>query len=62
MNKLKMVFQLGIALGFLIPPLVVKPNTVETIGEGLHSLFMMSAIVNTVIFAFIFVCKSSVHE
>uniref|UniRef100_A0A0N5ARS0 MFS domain-containing protein n=1 Tax=Syphacia muris TaxID=451379 RepID=A0A0N5ARS0_9BILA len=47
--------QLGIAAGFLIPPLIVNTETIATIKASLDLLFMASAIVNVVIFLLILI-------
>ncbi|PIO67986.1 hypothetical protein TELCIR_10250, partial [Teladorsagia circumcincta] len=45
--------QLGIAAGFLIPPLIVRNGTQEEVATRLSYLFLCSALLNTVIFAMI---------
>uniref|UniRef100_A0A914DJK7 Choline/ethanolamine transporter FLVCR1 n=1 Tax=Acrobeloides nanus TaxID=290746 RepID=A0A914DJK7_9BILA len=42
--------QLGIAIGFLLPPLIVHTGTAVAVAYDLNILFLGSAIVNTVIF------------
>ncbi|MFH4976006.1 hypothetical protein AB6A40_002715 [Gnathostoma spinigerum] len=45
--------QIGIAVGFLIPPLIVTNGDTGTIARGLRTLFIGSAVVNSVIFVLI---------
>jgi MFS transporter, FLVCR family, feline leukemia virus subgroup C receptor-related protein len=35
--------QLGVALGFLLPPILVKDGTIEEIGSGLSLMFYIVA-------------------
>lgn len=35
--------QLGVALGFLLPPILVKDGTIEEIGNGLSLMFYIVA-------------------
>ncbi|KAK6044138.1 hypothetical protein COOONC_18356 [Cooperia oncophora] len=53
--------QLGIAAGFLIPPLIVRNGTQEEVSTRLTYLFLCSALLNTAIFAMI-VCSSKDEE
>nr|CAD2169237.1 unnamed protein product [Meloidogyne enterolobii] len=45
--------QLGIAIGFILPPLLVHPGNKESISFQLSLLFLISAVVNSIIFIFI---------
>ncbi|CAJ0578392.1 unnamed protein product, partial [Mesorhabditis spiculigera] len=45
--------QLGIALGFVLPPMLVHNGTMEEIADDLTNLFLGSAVLNTVIFTLI---------
>ncbi|KAK5970504.1 MFS-type transporter [Trichostrongylus colubriformis] len=45
--------QLGIAAGFLVPPLIVRNGTQEEVSTRLTYLFLSSALLNTAIFALI---------
>nr|CAD2147390.1 unnamed protein product [Meloidogyne enterolobii] len=45
--------QLGIAIGFILPPLLVLPGNKESISFQLSLLFLISAVVNSIIFIFI---------
>ncbi|CAD5208808.1 unnamed protein product [Bursaphelenchus xylophilus] len=45
--------QLGIALGFLIPPWLVKTGTKEQVAYDLSVLFLISAVVNTFVFVLV---------
>ncbi|VDN54042.1 unnamed protein product [Dracunculus medinensis] len=45
--------QFGIAIGFLLPPLVVHMGTVESMATELKTLFMISAIINSIVFLLI---------
>lgn len=45
--------QLGIAIGFLLPPFLVHEGTIEEISTDLSRLFLISAVVNTVVFLLI---------
>ncbi|CAJ0927802.1 unnamed protein product, partial [Mesorhabditis belari] len=45
--------QLGIAIGFVLPPMIVQNGTSEEVAEDLMSLFLYSAVLNTIIFTLI---------
>ncbi|XGW21165.1 hypothetical protein V3C99_004260 [Haemonchus contortus] len=45
--------QLGIAIGFLVPPIIVRNGTQEEVSSRLTHLFLYSALLNTIIFAMI---------
>lgn len=45
--------QLGIAIGFILPPMLVHPGNNESISFQLSLLFLISAVVNSIIFLFI---------
>uniref|UniRef100_H2YHH1 Choline/ethanolamine transporter FLVCR1 n=1 Tax=Ciona savignyi TaxID=51511 RepID=H2YHH1_CIOSA len=46
--------QLGVALGFLLPPIIVPNGTEEEIASGLRILFISSAVVCTVVVFLVF--------
>uniref|UniRef100_H2Z1Z4 Choline/ethanolamine transporter FLVCR1 n=1 Tax=Ciona savignyi TaxID=51511 RepID=H2Z1Z4_CIOSA len=46
--------QLGVALGFLLPPIIVPDGTEEEIASGLRILFISSAVVCTVVVFLVF--------
>ncbi|KJH47504.1 hypothetical protein DICVIV_06391 [Dictyocaulus viviparus] len=46
--------QLGIAIGFLVPPILVQNGTIHEISAGLNRLFLSSAILNTILLIVIF--------
>lgn len=55
------LFQLGIALGFLLPPLMVhNSDNLRDISSSLSRMFYGFAIFSTVIFILIFFCKYAV--
>ncbi|CAD5217584.1 unnamed protein product [Bursaphelenchus xylophilus] len=45
--------QLGIAIGFILPPWLVQNGSKEAVGRDLNVLFMVSAVANTIIFLMI---------
>ncbi|KHJ80576.1 hypothetical protein OESDEN_19748 [Oesophagostomum dentatum] len=45
--------QLGIAVGFLVPPLLVHNGTKEEVAFDLNKLFLCSAVLNSIILAVI---------
>uniref|UniRef100_A0A8R1E1L0 MFS domain-containing protein n=1 Tax=Caenorhabditis japonica TaxID=281687 RepID=A0A8R1E1L0_CAEJA len=45
--------QLGIAVGFVLPPMIVSNGTVEHVTYDLNTLFLGSAVLNTVILALV---------
>jgi len=50
--------QLGISLGFLLGPIIVKNrNSLDDIGKDLSRLCWMVAIVSTIAFVLAFTCK-----
>jgi MFS transporter, FLVCR family, feline leukemia virus subgroup C receptor-related protein len=52
------LFQLGVATGFLLPPLLVRNHDeLENIGQDLTVMFYGVAIFTTILFVFLFVCK-----
>lgn len=56
-------FQLGIALGFLLPPLMVhNSDNLRDISSSLSRMFYGFAIFSTVIFILIFFCKYAVDN
>lgn len=50
---------MGIAIGFILPPMIVKENfnDMEKIGEELHMLYLGVAVAATIIFVLICFCK-----
>ena len=50
---------MGIAIGFLLPPLIVHSGSTESVAYELNIMFLGSAIVNTLIFVCIILCKFS---
>lgn len=57
-NLIFTFFQLGIAIGFLLPPMLVKnSDNLDDIGNDLESLFYYVAIATTVLFVLILFCK-----
>lgn len=57
------IFQLGIALGFLLPPLMVhNSDNLRDISSSLSRMFYGFAIFSTVIFILIFFCKYAVDN
>jgi len=54
------IFQLGAALGFLIPPMIVHDSdSLEDIGNDLWKMFVCFAIMNTAVFFLVLWCKYS---
>lgn len=52
------VFQLGVALGFLLPPLLVHDSDdFQDIAASLSRMFFGTAIFTTVVFVLIYLCK-----
>jgi FLVCR family feline leukemia virus subgroup C receptor-related protein len=49
--------QLGIALGFLLPPIIVPNGRSSEVGACLLALFAGSAALNVVVFLAVLVCK-----
>lgn len=58
-NLLPVYAQVGIAVGFLTPPIIV-PNSesLDTIGTNLRNMFFGTAAVTTAIFLLILICES----
>ncbi|EPB76853.1 hypothetical protein ANCCEY_04065, partial [Ancylostoma ceylanicum] len=50
--------QLGIAMGFLVPPLLVHNGTKEEVAYDLNKLFLCSAVLNSIILVMILCCES----
>lgn len=52
------LFQLGIAVGFLFPPMLVKSSDdLAVIGEGLQLMYYIVAAISSVILVLILLCK-----
>lgn len=49
--------QLGIALGFVLPPWLVHEGPKDSVAYDLSVLFLISAVVNTVILLLVVLCK-----
>ncbi|CAI5438366.1 unnamed protein product [Caenorhabditis angaria] len=45
--------QLGIAIGFVLPPMIVQNGTIDEITYDLNTLFLGSAVLNTIILALV---------
>lgn len=57
-NKHFNTFQLGTAIGFLIPPLLVKNNMNRgAVEQGMYTMLMGTAVLNTVVLILIHMCK-----
>lgn len=53
-----LLFQLGIALGFLLPPLLVKnSDNMDVIAAGLSLMFYSIAIFNSILLLIILLCE-----
>jgi len=54
--------QVGIALGFLLGPVIVKNhNNLDDIGKDLSYLCWIVAIVGTIVLALVLTCKFNIH-
>lgn len=59
-SKRILIFQLGAALGFLIPPMIVQDSeNLEDIGSDLWTMFVSFAVVDTVVFLLVIWSKCS---
>lgn len=56
-EKFPNYFQLGIAIGFVLPPILVHMNAANFIADDLNRLFLISLVANTIIFLLIVFCE-----
>jgi hypothetical protein len=55
--------QLGIAIGFLFPPMLVpSSDDISVIGQGFQLMFYIVAACTSVIFVLILLCKNTLND
>jgi hypothetical protein len=55
---LRNLFQLGVALGFLLPPMLVRNGTLDEIGKDLSIMFYGTGAVTAGLLLLVILCKN----